>query len=71
LQNALHTTILPELGIIPKQPISEQTARHWLIKLGWRRTVIRKGVYMDGHEREDVVKYRNEIYLPAMSKFEK
>ncbi|KAG2073340.1 hypothetical protein BDR04DRAFT_938267, partial [Suillus decipiens] len=71
LQNALHTTILPELGIIPKQPISERTARRWLIKLGWRCTVIRKGVYMDGHEREDVVKYRNEIYLPAMSKFEK
>jgi hypothetical protein len=25
---------------------------------------------MDGHEREDVVKYRNEVYLPAMAKFE-
>jgi hypothetical protein len=71
LQNALHSTIFPELGIIPKQPISERTARRWLIKLGWRRTIIRKGVYMDGHEREDVVKYRNEIYLPAMLKFER
>ena len=25
---------------------------------------------MDGHEREDVVKYRNEIFLPAMARFE-
>ncbi|KAF9441615.1 hypothetical protein P691DRAFT_799222 [Macrolepiota fuliginosa MF-IS2] len=28
------------------------------------------GVYMDGHEHEDVVKYRNEIFLPMMEEFE-
>ncbi|KAG2755653.1 hypothetical protein P692DRAFT_20844483 [Suillus brevipes Sb2] len=53
LQSAVMTTIFPELGIVPKNPISKCTAQRWLIKLGWRRTVIRKGVYMDGHERED------------------
>ncbi len=31
---------------------------------------MRKGVYMDGHEREDVVKYRQEVFLPIMAKFE-
>ncbi|KIO12001.1 hypothetical protein M404DRAFT_125666 [Pisolithus tinctorius Marx 270] len=71
LQQAMHTVILPELGIIPKHPISERTARRWLIRLGWRCTIIRKGVYMDGHEREDVVKYRMEVFLPAMKEFEK
>ncbi|KAG1853065.1 hypothetical protein F4604DRAFT_1933334 [Suillus subluteus] len=40
VQHGLQSQIFPELGIIPKQPISEQTARHWLIKLGWQRTVI-------------------------------
>lgn len=25
---------------------------------------------MDGHEREDVVKYRNEVFLPTMAKFQ-
>lgn len=25
---------------------------------------------MDGHEREDVVKYQQEVFLPAMAKFE-
>jgi hypothetical protein len=25
---------------------------------------------MDGHEREDVVKYRNEVFLPAMACYE-
>ena len=70
LQHAIETTIFPELGIVPKRPISLRTARRWLVKLGWRQMVIRKGVYMDGHERDDVVKYRNEVYLPAMQAFE-
>ena len=35
LQGALTMTIFPELGIVPKRPISERTARRWLIKLGW------------------------------------
>lgn len=25
---------------------------------------------MDGHEREDVVKYRNKVFLPTMAKYE-
>jgi len=69
-QSALGSTIFPELGITPKRPISERTASQWLIKLGWRHMVIRKGVYMDGHEREDVMKYRHEVYLPKMLDFE-
>src|ERR1700733_12700395 len=32
--------------------------------------MLKEGVYIDGHEREDVVKYRNEVFLPAMAKFE-
>lgn len=57
-QRAINAIIFPDLNIVTKKPLSERTARRWLIKLGWRRTVVRKGVYMDGHEREDVVKYR-------------
>ena len=32
---------------------------------------LKKGVYMDGHEREDVIKYQNKVFLSAMGKFEK
>jgi len=71
LQHALNDRLFAELNIAPKSPISEWTARRWLIKLGWRRTVVRKGVYMDGHEREDVVDYRNKVFLPALKEFEK
>jgi hypothetical protein len=55
--------LFAELNIAPKSPISEWTARRWLIKLGWRRTVVRKGVYMDGHEQEDVVDYWNKVFF--------
>jgi hypothetical protein len=42
----------------------------WLIKLGWHWTVKRKEVHMDGHKREDVVKYWQEVFLLAMARFE-
>jgi hypothetical protein len=67
---ALTDDILPHLGL-NKDSVSERTARRWLVKLGWRRTRLKKGVYMDGHEREDVVKYRNETFLPLMAEYER
>ncbi|CDO77934.1 hypothetical protein BN946_scf184610.g1 [Trametes cinnabarina] len=69
-QDALNTTILPSLGIELRTPLSVRTARRWLIKLGWRHVTLRKGVYMDGHERKDVVQYRNNVFLPRMAEFE-
>lgn len=27
---------------------------------------IKKGAYVDGHEREDVVAYRNDVFLPKI-----
>ncbi|KAF8220678.1 hypothetical protein L208DRAFT_1150089, partial [Tricholoma matsutake] len=41
-----------------------------MASFGWHLKTLKKGVYMDGHEREDVVKYRNEVFLPTMVKFE-
>jgi len=37
------------------------TARKWLHKLRWQYTRKRNGMYIDGHEHEDVVKYREEF----------
>ena len=39
--------------------ISVRTACHWLKKLDWQYGHKRNRMYMDGHEREDVVQYRN------------
>ena len=41
-----------------KLTISERTARGWLKNMDWRFSKDEKGMYIDGHEREDVVAYR-------------
>ena len=33
--------------------------------------MLKKGVYMDGHERPDVVDYRMKTFLPLMAQYEK
>ena len=35
-----------------------RTAQRWLHKMSWRYQQKKKGMYIDGHEREDVVEYR-------------
>ncbi|PBK82288.1 hypothetical protein ARMGADRAFT_1048655 [Armillaria gallica] len=67
---AVNEEILHTLGITLKHPISERTAHQWLLHLGYQQTLIKKGVYMDGHKRPDMVKYHNNIFLPAMKLFE-
>jgi hypothetical protein len=37
--------------------LSECTAWHWLYKLGWQQTRLKKGIYIDGHKRDDVKEY--------------
>jgi len=52
-----------------KKTISLETAQRWLKRMGYRWTYDPKGQYCDGHEREDVVNYRNQNFLPEMAKF--
>ena len=42
--------------------ICSRTARRWLNRLGYKWKEVQKGVFFDGHEREDVVEYR-ETFL--------
>jgi hypothetical protein len=32
---------------------------------------VKKGVYMDGHERPDIVEYQNNVFLPLMALFKR
>jgi hypothetical protein len=52
-----------EKGIC-KPSISKRTATRWLQKLDWRYQKTQNGMYIDGHEREDVVAYR--CYVPCL-----
>ena len=66
----LNESIFPSLNITMKNPLCVRTARRWLVKLGWALKTLRKGVYMDGHERPDVIEYRETSYLPNLAKDE-
>jgi hypothetical protein len=43
---------------VHKPSISKTTAQRWLAKLKWRYAKRKNGMYIDGHERDDVVAYR-------------
>jgi hypothetical protein len=50
-------TIFARKGIV-KPSISVNTGVRWLEKLGWTYGKLKNGMYLDGHERDDVVEYR-------------
>ncbi|KAF9059511.1 hypothetical protein BDP27DRAFT_1143271, partial [Rhodocollybia butyracea] len=53
-----------------QRSISPATAKRWMHKLGYRFVKKHQGLYVDGHERDDVVKYRQLVYLPAWTAVE-
>ena len=56
--------LLPNVALEPGFPrkISLETARKWLHKLDFHVLDQKKGVYIDGHERDDVVEYCQKIF---------
>ncbi len=64
----INTVILPALEI--KGTISEITTWHWLkLRLRYECKETKKGIYIDGHERPDVIKERME-FLERLARFE-
>ncbi|KAI0316465.1 hypothetical protein OF83DRAFT_1060295, partial [Amylostereum chailletii] len=47
-----------------KKSVSLSTAQRWMKRMGYRWMKTPKGQYVDGHEREDVVAYRQHVFLP-------
>jgi hypothetical protein len=71
LQKHVSEVVLPAVGITnEKNRISERTATRWLRALGWTRSEVKKGIYVDGHERADVVAYRAQ-FLQQMQEYER
>jgi hypothetical protein len=59
------------LGTIGKTcRVSLRTAQRWLKRLRWRYAKKKNGMYIDGHEREDVVDYRNK-FVQRWKEYEK
>ncbi|KAG9103638.1 hypothetical protein FRC06_009142, partial [Ceratobasidium sp. 370] len=53
-----------------RRSISVRTAERWLHRSGYKWGREPKGQYYDGHEREDVVAYRQTKYIPAWKELE-
>ncbi len=64
-QEALNGFILDSIPGA-KSTISLETARRWMHFLGFSPARTSKDYYTDDHNRDDVVQYRNEEFLPQM-----
>jgi len=51
-----------QLGL--KNTPSECTAQHWMHAMEYWYGKPKNGMYVDGHECEDVVAYRRDVFLP-------
>ena len=60
----VNKSLLPNSSLEPGYPrkVSVETARRWLHHLGFEIITPRKGIFIDGHEQEDVVDYR-KVFL--------
>jgi hypothetical protein len=66
LKRYMELELFPRIQLKVAKGISLATARRWLKNEGFRYIAYNKGLYFDGHDRPDVVKYRQEVFLPAM-----
>lgn len=49
-----------------KLTLSARTAVNWLHRMGYDWKEVKKGIYKDGHERADVIQYRQEVFLKTL-----
>ncbi|KAF8478293.1 hypothetical protein JB92DRAFT_3134072 [Gautieria morchelliformis] len=53
-----------------KKTPSECTARQWMHAMNYQYGKSANGMYVDGHEREDVVDYQTKVFLPFWTSIE-
>ena len=66
-QQFINSVLFPKVEIM--KTITLKTSRIWLKKIGLVPQSRKKGIYFDGHEREDVLEYRAK-FLEEMKTFE-
>ena len=70
LKKYMDLELFPRIHLKVGCGISLATARRWLHADGFKYTTHKKGLYFDGHDRPDVVDYRQNVFLPAMKAYE-
>jgi hypothetical protein len=69
LKRYLEIDLFPRIQLKVGKGISLRTARQWLHHEGFRYMSHKKSLYFDGHERPDVVQYRQTEFLPTMAEY--
>ena len=69
LKKYMEIELFPRIQLKVKKGISLSTARRWLRSEGFRYIGYKKGLYFDGHDRPDVLAYRQNIFLPQMENY--
>ena len=70
LKEFMELTLFPHIQLKVSRGISLSTARRWLRCEGFQFTGHKKGLYFDGHDRADVVAYRQDVFLPGMKAYQ-
>ncbi|KAF8810713.1 hypothetical protein BYT27DRAFT_7209170 [Phlegmacium glaucopus] len=68
LKKYLEVELFPRIQMKAANGISLRTARRWLYHEGFRYTEHKKSLYYDGHDRPDVLAYRQNEFLPKLMK---
>lgn len=69
LKRYLEVKLFPRIHLKVGKGICLSTARRWLHREGFRYMKYSKGLYYDGHDRPDVLDYRQKHFLPAMQQY--
>ena len=69
LKRYLEVELFPRIQLKVGKGISISTVRRWLQHEGFRYMQHKKALYYDGHDRPDVVDYRQMVFLPAMEEY--
>ncbi len=69
LKKYLEIELFPRIQLKVKKGISLSTARRWLQSEGFQYIGHKKGLYFDGHDRPDVLAYRQNTFLPQMEDY--
>jgi hypothetical protein len=67
LKKYMDVELFPRLHLKAGRGISLATAKRWLHREGFRYTEHKKSLYYDGHDRPDVLEYRQNQFLPQMA----
>ncbi|KAG2031688.1 hypothetical protein BDR03DRAFT_1015862, partial [Suillus americanus] len=70
LKQYMEDNLFPCIHLKAGSSISLSTAQRWLHSKGFQYTSHKKGLYFNGHDRPDVVSYRQDHFLPFMKSCE-